>query len=71
VSGVSIKSATNIDNYGQTVWGFLFAQIMFDPPSNGLSVHGTGTPKTWQRRIASLKLINWRQACQNELKVTY
>ena len=58
-------------NYGQTVWGVLFAQILFDPPSNGLSVHGTRTPETWQRRMASLKLINPRQVVQNGQKVTH
>lgn len=63
---VTSKSATKRLNYGQTVWGLVFALILFDPRSNRLRVHGTITPETWQRRMASLKLIKPRQAIQNE-----
>ena len=57
INGVVSKTATNIVNYGQTVWGLELAQILFYPHSNLLSVHGTITPETWQRRMASLKLM--------------
>lgn len=49
----------------------MFALILLDPPSSGLNVHGTNTPETWQRRIASLKWIRLRQELQKELKVMY
>ena len=51
----------------QTVWVHIcidIAQLML---LSLLYVHGITTPATWQRRIASLKRIFWKVACQKSI----